>query len=464
MNFSSEAWNRFWVNICGLQAARVISALVLFSVCVTSTVIYWEGCRIEFIYLHTSIPKLLPYTLTRPPANWTLWANQTFVHLNFILAVNKVASLSGRYKRSWAFSSACQCKLREVFVHSLSEFGALFSILPSLTGFFPHGHKICLCVFLFFYLHRNLGLTEILCLDVATVHGNNKVSSHHTTLHNLWILCSRYLAVQGGFPGHGVPRRGRRVLWFGWLLGSPGLMCGRKKRMKNYGKEKKKCHLSRSKWEVQQFWPYETDVPSSLSVAYTNLHIHFICTWQKTKYITQAEEEWDFLSSREGQSPSWINPCLRVLIPSPSWIGLNSFLFIFFPPPLHFEWTQQQVSRFFAAPNPIRRWTLDSLLIYRKYIFLFLKNAPVPCLLPTLLSFFFSLFFFAFHFFLLVTAAVVFYESGGIFFTWVSVEKGGQSIKFELLKTIATSSSIVVSICLLFFFFFKGSVLIALLL
>lgn len=56
-------------------------------------------------------------------------------------------------------------------------------------------------------------------------------------------------------------------------------------------------------------------------------------------------------------------------------------------------------------------------------------------------------FFFCISFFLLVTAAVVFYESGGIFFTWVSVEKGGQSIKFELLKTIATSSSVVVSIC-----------------
>lgn len=31
----------------------------------------------------------------------------------------------------------------------------------------------------------------------------------------------------------------------------------------------------------------------------------------------------------------------------------------------------------------------------------------------------------------------------GIFFTWVSVEKGGQSIKFELLKTNITSSDVV---------------------
>lgn len=70
---------------------------------------------------------------------------------------------------------------------------------------------------------------------------------------------------------------------------------------------------------------------------------------------------------------------------------------------------------------------------------------PLTSLFPSLLS----LFFFLHFIFLLVTAAVVFYESGGIFFTWVSVEKGGQSIKFELLKTIATSSSAVVSICAL---------------
>lgn len=61
-------------------------------------------------------------------------------------------------------------------------------------------------------------------------HYEKKVSIHHTTLYNRWILCSRYPAVQGGFPGHGVPRRGRWVLWFGWLLGSPGLICGRKKK------------------------------------------------------------------------------------------------------------------------------------------------------------------------------------------------------------------------------------------
>lgn len=68
--------------------------------------------------------------------------------------------------------------------------------------------------------------------------------------------------------------------------------------------------------------------------------------------------------------------------------------------------------------------------------------------LPSFYAFSLSFFLFSFlHFiFLLVTAAVVFYESGGIFFTWVSVEKGGQSIKFQLLKTIATSSSAVVSL------------------
>ena len=60
-------------------------------------------------------------------------------------------------------------------------------------------------------------------------------------------------------------------------------------------------------------------------------------------------------------------------------------------------------------------------------------------------------------FFLLVTAAVVFYESGGFFFIWVSVETGGQSIKFELLKTIATSLSAVVSILWSVCFLPKGT-------
>lgn len=154
--------------------------------------------------------------------------------------------------------------------------------------------------------------------------------------------------------------------------------------------------------------------------------VHTFHLYTRQKSITQAEEEWDFLSSREGESPSWINPCLRVLVPSPSWIGLDSFC-SFFPPPLHFEWTQQQVPRFLAAPNPVWRWTLDSVLTYRKYIFLSCLIMPLPSLSLSLsllslsLSLFspfyaFSLFFFFLHFiFLLVTAAVVFYESGGFF-------------------------------------------------
>lgn len=173
---------------------------------------------------------------------------------------------------------------------------------------------------------------------------------------------------------------------------------------------KEKCHLSCSKWEVQPCWPYiwQTHLPIYLLHTQTCTYISSV---HKTKYITQAEEEWDFLSSREGESPSWINPCLRVLVPSPSWIGLDSFLFFFFFSPLHFEWTQQQVPRFLAALNPVWRWTLDSLLTYRKYIFL-----SVLMSLPALSSPFnaFSLFFFQFIF-LLVTAAVVFYESGGFF-------------------------------------------------
>lgn len=161
--------------------------------------------------------------------------------------------------------------------------------------------------------------------------------------------------------------------------------------------ERKKCHLSRSKWEVQQFdHMRQTYLPVYLLHTQTCTYISSVHV-KRQKYITQAEEEWYFLWSREGQSPSWINPCLRVLIPSPSWIGLNSFLFIF-PPPLHFEWTQQQVSRFFAAPNLIRRWTLDSLLIYRKYIFIFLKNAPCPLSFPYIaflsFRFFFCIWFF----------------------------------------------------------------------
>lgn len=161
---------------------------------------------------------------------------------------------------------------------------------------------------------------------LATVFVELTVFSHYITLLNLWILCSRYLAVQGGFPGHGVPRRGRWVLWFGWLLGSPGLMCGRKKRMKNCG-EKKMSPLTQQVRGATVLTIWDRHTFQSICCIHKLAHTFHL---YMTKGITQAEEEWDFLSSREGQSPSWINPCLRVLIPSPSWIGLNSFLFIFF--------------------------------------------------------------------------------------------------------------------------------------
>lgn len=168
-------------------------------------------------------------------------------------------------------------------------------------------------------------------------------------------------------------------------------------------------------------------------VAYT------MCThWSSVhmaEYITRAEEECDFLWSREGENPSWINPCLRVLVPSP--VGLDLTHSYFFSAPLHFEWTQQQVPRLSAAPFSGLKMNFG-VISNRNYIFL-------HCLIMSLFSSMLSLYF-AFHFFTGNCCCCILWE-WGIFFTWVSVEKGGQSIKFKLLKTIATSSSAVV--CLL---------------
>lgn len=93
----------------------------------------------------------------------------------------------------------------------------------------------------------------------------NLRSSHPCCLFCEYLACwsadlvfSRYLTIQGRLPGHGVPRRGRWVLWFGWLLGSLGLICGRKiNKGMNEEIRKEKCHLSCSKWEVRPCWPYD---------------------------------------------------------------------------------------------------------------------------------------------------------------------------------------------------------------
>lgn len=166
---------------------------------------------------------------------------------------------------------------------------------------------------------------------------------------------------------------------------------------------KEKCHLSCSKQEVQLCWPYiwQTHLPVHLLHTQT---CTYICT-HTTKCITQAEEEWDFLSSGEGESPSWINPCLRVLVPSPSWIGLDSFLFSsllffffsFFLPSI----LNEHNSEFPDSSLPLTlvwRWTSDSLLTYRKYIFLYclimsLSALPLSPFLPSMLSLSFLSFF-----------------------------------------------------------------------
>lgn len=227
-------------------------------------------------------------------------------------------------------------------------------------------------------------------IHVFPCHCLAKTSCHHITLLNLSsFVFLRYLAVQGGFPGHGVPRRGRWVLWFGWLLGSLGLILGEKNEWRN--KEMKMPPL------LQQ-----ARGATVLTYIYDRHTFQFTCCIHKlahtytTKCITQAEEEWDFLSSREGESPSWINPCLRVLVPSPSWIGLDSFLFFFFffLPPLDFEWTQQQVPRFLVAAVPGPKMNFGFTPDIQKIYFpLMHRHVPIPS--PFLLCFL-SLFFFLF--------------------------------------------------------------------
>lgn len=168
-----------------------------------------------------------------------------------------------------------------------------------------------------------------------------------------------------------------------------------------------------------------TETPSNLSVAKHNLHIHFICIQDKN---TQKRSEISFI--QRGTKPFWINPCLRALVPSPSWIGLDSFLFLL--PSIMNEHNSKFPDS--SLPQNLVWRTLDSLYLYRKY-FPLLPHAPSLSLLSPLLYFLFFFFFFTGN-----CCCCILWE-WGIFFTWVSVEKGGQSIKFELLKTNVTSSS-----------------------
>lgn len=157
---------------------------------------------------------------------------------------------------------------------------------------------------------------------------------------------------------------------------------------------------------------YMTDTPSNLPVAYTNMQTTSV--HDKMHHRGWRGVRVFFHPEREKSLPE-INPCLRVLIPSPSWIGLTHFdSFFFFFLPLNFERTQQQVPRLLLAllfGLMTDFWTRSSDI---ENIYFPLLPPHLPTLfLPPLFAFSLSLFL---HFiFLLVTAAVVFYESGGFF-------------------------------------------------
>lgn len=179
---------------------------------------------------------------------------------------------------------------------------------------------------------------------------------------------------------------------------------------------------------------YMTDTPSNLPVAYTNMQTTSV--HDKMHHRGWRGVRVFFHPEREKSLPE-INPCLRVLIPSPSWIGLTHFdSFFFFAPQF---WANTTASSQIASRPFIWSYDglLDSLLRYRKYIFSSLASSSPYSLSPSPLCFL-SLSFFAFHFFTGNCCCCILWE-WGIFFTWVSVEKGGQSIKFELLKTTSTS-------------------------
>lgn len=189
---------------------------------------------------------------------------------------------------------------------------------------------------------------------------------------------------------------------------------------------KEKCHLSCSKWEVRPCWPYDRNTFQFICCKTQLAHTFHLYTRQK--HTGWRGVRFSFI--QRGTKPFWINPCLRALVPSPSWIGLDSFLFLL--PSI----MNEHNSKFPDSSLPLNLvWrTLDSLHLYRKY-FPLLPHVPSVSLLSPLLYFFF--------FFFTGNCCCCILWEWGIFFTWVSVEKGGQSIKFELLKTNVSSSDVV---------------------
>lgn len=178
----------------------------------------------------------------------------------------------------------------------------------------------------------------------------------------------------------------------------------REKKNKGMNEEirKEKCHLSCSKWEVRPCRPYTRQKHLPIYLL-QNTTCTYISSVYKTKHTAWRGVRFSFI--QRGTKPFWINPCLRALVPSPSWIGLDSFLFLL--PSI----MNEHNSKFPDSSLPLNllwRRTLDSLLLYRKYFPHLPHSLTLSLLSIALLSFFL-------FFFLLVTAAVVFYESGGFF-------------------------------------------------
>lgn len=159
----------------------------------------------------------------------------------------------------------------------------------------------------------------------------------------------------------------------------------------------KEISLSCSKREVQ-LWPNTVQWDP---ISKFLLHTQIKCTHNRIHHTD--EEECDYLWSREGESPSWINPCLRVLVPS--LVGLDStHSLIFCSPPFWMNTTAS--SQIIRCPF---FWSKDELLNHFKQKLYF---PSLPHNVPLL---FYAFSIFCISFFLLATAAVVFYESGGFF-------------------------------------------------
>lgn len=148
--------------------------------------------------------------------------------------------------------------------------------------------------------------------------------------------------------------------------------------MKKYGKKNATSHMSSERCNCVDHL-YDRQTFQIISCKHKLAHTFHLYTRQNT----QAEKEWDFLLSREGQSPSWINPCLRVLVPSPSWIGLDSFLFILF---LCLSILNEHNSKFPDSSLSFA-WSEDELWIHSYYIENIFSFASCPYLISSLLFF-----------------------------------------------------------------------------